>query len=54
MDAKLLVKVLANRLSTVISALIHPDQTGFMPLAIILRTEREVRGIAVGPVGEKV
>lgn len=30
-DAKLLAKVLAMRLNTVITALIHPDQTGFMP-----------------------
>lgn len=29
-DVKLLAKVLTNRLSLVISALVHPDQTGFM------------------------
>lgn len=30
-DAKILAKVLVNRLSTVIEDLIHVDQTGFMP-----------------------
>uniref|UniRef100_A0A803J2H9 Reverse transcriptase domain-containing protein n=1 Tax=Xenopus tropicalis TaxID=8364 RepID=A0A803J2H9_XENTR len=30
-DVKILAKVLANRLKTVIELLIHPDQTGFMP-----------------------
>lgn len=29
--AKLLAKVLSNRLSVVITALVHLDQTGFMP-----------------------
>lgn len=30
-DAKLLMKILARRLNTVITALVHPDQSGFMP-----------------------
>lgn len=30
-DTKILAKVLATRLSTMISSLIHQDQTGFIP-----------------------
>lgn len=30
-DAKLLAKILANRLNNVITALVHPDQSTFMP-----------------------
>lgn len=30
-DTKLFAKILANRLNTVITALLHPDQSGFMP-----------------------
>lgn len=31
-DAKILVKILANRLSAVLEEVVHPDQTGFMPV----------------------
>lgn len=30
-DTKRLAKILATRLNTVITALVHPDQSGFMP-----------------------